>query len=985
MKINLNTINQSDVEKLNEAITITQNLLTKFALNDESWANISLAFDQNFDVSKAKVIRQYWENSNFTHLPEVEIRLSSEINNAISAFSKDTNKIYLSKEYIVQVNSNLHSIAEVLLEEIGHFVDNQINLSDTSGDEGAIFAALVQGTTLPTIELQALKAENDAATIIVDGQLIQIEQAKVSGNGGEGGTTKTVPLEAKFNLVKFNWQNYSIPDEFQILYEGKRIAGNVGLQSGGGSGERLVVKKGSDNLEVKVTAPLEGTAWNFNVETRPLEINVNGFLGDVVKVDVTQELIKLGINFGSSDLPLTAGAFGIKNNQTNNGKGFIANTETWQSDLKNGIFYFVPKVTRTPLKFGESRSDIGLGESTLTITNGSVEIPIKFNIQDGYQETVTFGSKKIDVYRQEQRLSYLGFPQQSGDSLKIDGQTNDLKWAISLFNSVVNSKRKITAPGKFSKIAESFMNAKDSSLPPRWTELNTNAIPGVSVIQGKTLEKWGSSWAFRLLESVVVSFEGYNFNLNGASKKSGGPTVHAGHQAGMDLDIDTPGRGDGNYVPGNMFFKENNFGTESWYVEAPNGRVIIKNDDKYETVDPTHENLDKAVKGLSIYNSLEIQKLFIDFNKDGIVQLSEWLITDNPEATFTNQNQEPKKGYDINTMRLLIQKFLSANVNGITVSLVRFNDPRTWDLDPERVKFTSNHNGHLHLDILGPQLTPIPLDFSLRSAETSENIIPSSFATNSSLLSSQTDILSAYAIASLSNDLSNAIELGRVEGSISLDGSINSISSNVYYRFILGNLLDNDSAEGDYFTTPRDFSLLLSGIVADVDVELVRDFNEDGIRQNNEVIAISNKTGNSSEIINLTSIDEGVYYVQLLQKNGDTNYNLTISVPSLPVPIDNAGNIPGDAQDLGVINGSLTRTDFIGEVDTVDYYRFNLDSISDFSLEVGGLLAGDLVATLGQDINNDGVIDFNETIAISDNEGSSPEVFVINGLAAGTY
>jgi hypothetical protein len=37
------------------------------------------------------------------------------------------------------------TIAAVLLEEIGHFVDSKINLADTPGDEGAVFSAIVRG------------------------------------------------------------------------------------------------------------------------------------------------------------------------------------------------------------------------------------------------------------------------------------------------------------------------------------------------------------------------------------------------------------------------------------------------------------------------------------------------------------------------------------------------------------------------------------------------------------------------------------------------------------------------------------------------------------------------------------------------------------------------------------------------------------------------------------------------------------------------
>ncbi|MFM6072941.1 MAG: beta strand repeat-containing protein, partial [Dolichospermum sp.] len=65
----------------------------------------------------------------------------------------------------------------VLLEEIGHFIDAHINLSDSAGDEGEKFSALVRGQNLTTQELGRINIENDWANITVDGKVIAVEQA----------------------------------------------------------------------------------------------------------------------------------------------------------------------------------------------------------------------------------------------------------------------------------------------------------------------------------------------------------------------------------------------------------------------------------------------------------------------------------------------------------------------------------------------------------------------------------------------------------------------------------------------------------------------------------------------------------------------------------------------------------------------------------------------------------------------------------------
>ena len=61
----------------------------------------------------------------------------------------------------------------------------------TPGDEGAIFAALVQGESLDSGTLQALKAEDDHATITVNGEVIQVEQQNFTGTNGNDTITGT--------------------------------------------------------------------------------------------------------------------------------------------------------------------------------------------------------------------------------------------------------------------------------------------------------------------------------------------------------------------------------------------------------------------------------------------------------------------------------------------------------------------------------------------------------------------------------------------------------------------------------------------------------------------------------------------------------------------------------------------------------------------------------------------------------------------------
>ncbi|WP_013334633.1 CARDB domain-containing protein [Gloeothece verrucosa] len=107
---------------------------------------------------------------------KIEI-LPGSLLNAKGAFSIQTKTIYLSQEFLSQNIEHPELITDVFLEEIGHYLDSKINLHDSPGDEGEIFAALAEGKNLLEDELLALKNQDDHTTLTLNGQLISIENA----------------------------------------------------------------------------------------------------------------------------------------------------------------------------------------------------------------------------------------------------------------------------------------------------------------------------------------------------------------------------------------------------------------------------------------------------------------------------------------------------------------------------------------------------------------------------------------------------------------------------------------------------------------------------------------------------------------------------------------------------------------------------------------------------------------------------------------
>ncbi|WP_177176280.1 M10 family metallopeptidase C-terminal domain-containing protein, partial [Trichormus sp. NMC-1] len=170
-------------------LALTYQHLSAFAGLDNFWNLFDTTFGTQYNRSVAEILRLQWQVGDFSQIPQIEILDSSILGTANGAYATSTNKIYLSDTFLATATPT--AISALLLEEIGHFVDAQINLTDSAGDEGAIFAELVKGNSLDDATLQALQAEDDSATITVNGQVIQVEQQNFTGTSGNDTITGT--------------------------------------------------------------------------------------------------------------------------------------------------------------------------------------------------------------------------------------------------------------------------------------------------------------------------------------------------------------------------------------------------------------------------------------------------------------------------------------------------------------------------------------------------------------------------------------------------------------------------------------------------------------------------------------------------------------------------------------------------------------------------------------------------------------------------
>lgn len=112
---------------------------------------------------------------------------------------------------------------------------------------------------------------------------------------------------------------------------------------------------------------------------------------------------------------------------------------------------------------------------------------------------------------------------------------------------------------------------------------------------------------------------------------------------------------------------------------------------------------------------------------------------------------------------------------------------------------------------------------------------------------------------------------------------------------------------------------------------------------------------------------------------------LTGTISASQLNFADPGNSISTARNVfGVQNGSINLTDFVGTGDRDDFYRFDINTKSNFSLRLDGLTR-DADVDLIQDRNRNGIVDFGEYVDFSLESGITPDVINVSNLAPGTY
>ena len=209
-----------------------------------------------------------FRSADYSSLPPVTFLPPSDMPGLWGAYSRDLRHIFLSTD----CPSTL--LSAVLIEEIGHFLDQELCLEETPGDEGAHFATLVLGSTPTASDLELWSAGEFAGEVHLNGASLLVEAAaKIRGSG-----------TAKTRVGSTAAQNTTLSQDGSVVYannDSVRIIQTSANQRviGSKGNDTFVVmsqdariedpKGGTDTVETKVNFSLKDFGFIENLTAAP--------------------------------------------------------------------------------------------------------------------------------------------------------------------------------------------------------------------------------------------------------------------------------------------------------------------------------------------------------------------------------------------------------------------------------------------------------------------------------------------------------------------------------------------------------------------------------------------------------------------------------------------------------------------------------------------------------------------------------------------
>jgi hypothetical protein len=218
---NLSVEPLSAVGIIEEALTQVKDKLTEFIASPTFATDLQTVFGQSTNVQEARTLLDGLPVSD--ELPQITLVSAELMNGAVGGFDSLTGTVYLA-DSLIDANSVMTSDTEpsphlvnVIIEELGHWLDSQLNQVDTPGDEGEWLAALVQGDGLSASEIARLRSETDQVVVTLEDQTVILE---ASGLSFTEDTSISLPGVYSSSGSSVAWADYNGDDKPDLLLTG---------------------------------------------------------------------------------------------------------------------------------------------------------------------------------------------------------------------------------------------------------------------------------------------------------------------------------------------------------------------------------------------------------------------------------------------------------------------------------------------------------------------------------------------------------------------------------------------------------------------------------------------------------------------------------------------------------------------------------------------------------------------------------------------
>jgi hypothetical protein len=332
---------------IEEALTLVEDKLTEFIASPTLATDLQTVFGQSTDIELARTLIDALPVSD--ELPQITLVSAELMNGAVGGFDSLTGTVYLA-DSLIDPNTVITSDTEpsphlvnVIIEELGHWLDSQLNQVDTPGDEGELLAALVQGDGLSASEIARLRSETDQVVVTLEDQTVILE---ASGSSFTEDTSISLP-GVYFSSVA--WADYNGDGKQDFLLTGwdypyngisklyKNTGsgftedtsvslpgvywGSVAWADYNGDGKPDFLLTGEDNSGYYISKLYKNTGSSFTEDTSVSLLGVGR--GSVAWADYNGD--------GKPDLLLTSGSILYKNT----GSGFIEDTSVSLPGVRN--------------------------------------------------------------------------------------------------------------------------------------------------------------------------------------------------------------------------------------------------------------------------------------------------------------------------------------------------------------------------------------------------------------------------------------------------------------------------------------------------------------------------------------------------------------------------------------------------------------------------------------------------------------------------